>query len=298
MDFMAFAFPFNDPVAFPLGPINVRWYGLAYMAGLLLGWLYMRRLCRDDYVWGGPSPMKPEQADDFLLWATMGTVIGGRLGFFLFYEPSRFFTDPLSFFKIWEGGMAFHGGLLGVGLAIYLFARRNGIPVRALMDLCAATVPFGLFFGRLANFVNVEVYGRLTNVPWAVDFPLNKLAPQDIAACIQNNVTACGVRHPTQIYEAILEGLVMFVLIRYLTHTRRAYLSPGVATGAFLVAYGVFRIVAEYYKEWDMTQFFTTAYFSEAMVYSLPMMALGAYFIVTAKKTRTAMPAATVTRQA
>jgi phosphatidylglycerol:prolipoprotein diacylglycerol transferase len=213
--------------------------------------------------------MRPDQADDFLLWATLGTVIGGRLGFVLFYEPSMFAADPLRIFKIWEGGMAFHGGLLGVGLAIYLFARRNGVPVRSLMDLSAAAVPFGLFFGRLANFINGEVYGRLTDVPWAVVFPAQVLSPGDVV----------GPRHPTQIYEAILEGLVIFALIRYLTHSRLAFHRPGVATGAFLIAYGVFRIFAEYFKEWDMAQFFTTPYFSEAMIYSLPMIMLGAYYL-------------------
>ena len=162
MDLMAIAFPFNDPVAVKLGPLAIRWYGLAYMAGLLLGWLYMRRLCADERLWGEPSPMRPEQADDFLFWATLGTVIGGRLGFFLFYEPAMLFSHPLQFFRIWEGGMAFHGGILGVGLAIWLFGRRNRIPVRSLMDLSAAVVPFGLFFGRIANFINSEVVGRVS----------------------------------------------------------------------------------------------------------------------------------------
>ena len=173
MDLMAIAFPFNDPVAIHLGPLAIRWYGLAYMAGLLLGWLYMRRLCADERLWSGPSPMRPEQTDDFLFWATIGTVIGGRLGFFLFYEPGMILIkNPLQFFQIWQGGMAFWGGLLGVGLAIWLFApRRQRIPVRSLMDLSAAAVPFGLFFGRIANFINGEISGSLTYAPWAVSFP-------------------------------------------------------------------------------------------------------------------------------
>ncbi len=175
MDLMAIAFPFDDPVAIHLGPVAIRWYGLAYMAGLLLGWLYMRRLCQDRRLWGGPPPMQPYQADDFLFWATLGTVLGGRMGFFLFYEPSVLFRNPLQFFQIWQGGMAFHGGLLGVGLAIVLFARHHRIPVLSLMDLSAAAVPFGLFFGRLANFINAEIYGRLTDVSWAVDFPVRAL---------------------------------------------------------------------------------------------------------------------------
>jgi phosphatidylglycerol:prolipoprotein diacylglycerol transferase len=285
MDLMAIAFPFNDPVAVHLGPVSVRWYGLAYMAGLLLGWLYMRQLCQDERLWGGPAPMKPYQADDFLFWATLGTVIGGRLGFFLFYEPSLLLQNPLQFLRIWQGGMAFHGGLLGVGAAVLLFARVNRIPVRSLMDLSAAAVPFGLFFGRLANFVNGEIYGRLTNVPWAVEFPSSVLLKGDLP----------GPRHPTQLYEAFLEGAVMFIILRYFTHSRRSFVSPGLTTGVFLVAYGLFRIFVEYFKEWDTAEFFTTRYFSEGVVYSLPMIALGIYFIVAA---RPAKQAAGVTSQA
>jgi phosphatidylglycerol:prolipoprotein diacylglycerol transferase len=191
------------------------------------------------------------------------------------------FSHPLQFLRIWEGGMAFHGGLLGVGVAIWLFARRNRIPVRSLMDLSAAAVPFGLFFGRIANFINGEIYGRLADVPWAVDFPARVLAKGD----------ALGPRHPTQLYEAALEGVAMFLLLRYFTHSRLSLRSPGLTTGVFLMAYGVFRIFAEYFKEWDMAQFFTTAYFSEGVVYSLPMIALGAYFAATAKPLRSPSPA-------
>ncbi len=281
MDLMAIAFPFNDPVAVHLGPVAIRWYGLAYMAGLLLGWLYMRRLCADEGLWGGASPMQPDQVDDFLFWATLGTVLGGRLGFFLFYEPGMLFSHPLQIFRIWEGGMAFHGGLLGVGLAIWLFARRNRIPVRPLMDLSAAVAPFGLFFGRIANFINGEIYGRLSDVPWAVEFPARVLAKGD----------AFGPRHPTQLYEAALEGVVMVLLLRYFTHSRLCLRAPGLTTGVFLMAYGAFRIFAEYFKEWDMAQFFTTAYFSEGVVYSLPMIALGVYFVATARRLPASAPA-------
>ena len=282
MDLMAFAFPFNDPVAVHLGPLAIRWYGLAYMAGLLLGWLYMRRLCATERLWGGPSPMRPEQADDFLFWATVGTVVGGRLGFFLLYEPGLLFSHPLQIFRIWEGGMAFHGGLLGVGLAVLLFARRNRIPVRSLMDLSAAAVPFGLFFGRIANFINGEIYGHLTGVPWAVEFPARVLAKGDVF----------GPRHPTQLYEAALEGVVMFFLLRFFTHTRLSLRSPGFTAGVFLMAYGVFRIFVEYFKEWDGAEFFTTAYFSEGVVYSLPMIALGAWLAATARRRRSGLAAA------
>ncbi len=273
---MSVAFPFNDPVAIHLGPLAVRWYGLAYMCGLVLGWRYMRRLCEDERLWNGPAPMKPYQTDDFLFWATLGTVLGGRIGFFLFYEPWMLVRNPLQFFEIWHGGMAFHGGLLGVGLAVLVFARRNAIPVRSLMDLSAAAVPFGLFFGRIANFINGEIYGRLTDLPWAVDFPARLLLKGDVE----------GPRHPVQLYEAALEGLVMFALLRFFTHRLRSFLSPGLTAGIFLMAYAFFRIFAEYFKEWDMAQFFTTPYFSEGVVYSLPMLAYGAYLALSAKLAR------------
>ncbi len=271
---MAIAFPNIDPVAISIpipyvGSIPIRWYGLAYLAGLVLGWLYMRGLLRNERLWAGKPPMQPMQTDDFLLWATLGTVIGGRLGFILFYEPSIFIANPLKVFAVAEGGMAFHGGLLGVGIAIYLFARINRIPMLSLMDLTAAAVPFGLFFGRIANFINGEIYGRLSDVAWAVDFPVRVLLNED--------KPFSGPRHPTQIYEAFMEGILMFALLRFLTHHRGALRRPGLTTGAFLIAYGVFRSIAEYFKEWDKLQFFTTAYFSEGMVYSLPMIALGAY---------------------
>ena len=278
MDLMAIAFPFNDPVAIHIyKEYGIRWYGLAYMAGLLIGWLYMRRLCQERSLWAGPPPAQPFQVDDFLFWATLGTVLGGRIGFFLFYEPGMLLEDPLKFFVIWKGGMAFHGGLLGVGLAILLFARAQRIPVRPLMDLSAAAVPFGLFFGRIANFINAEIYGRLTDVPWAVEFPRHVL---------EENKHQIGPRHPTQLYEAFLEGMVIFFLLRFFTHRRRSFFSPGLTAGIFLIAYGVFRIFAEYFKEWDLNQAFTLApYFSEGVVYSLPMIALGVYFALSARGT-------------
>lgn len=276
MDQMAIAFPFGDPVAIHIyGQFGIRWYGLAYTAGLLLGWYYMRRLCEDKRLWGGPVPIQPYQADDFLFWATVGVVLGGRTGYFLLYEPGSLLKSPLQFFEIWQGGMAFHGGLLGVGLAVWLFARRERLPVRPLMDLAAAAAPFGLFFGRIANFINAEIYGRLTDVPWAVEFP---------RAVLVRAGHALGPRHPTQIYEALLEGAVMLALLRFFTHSRRSLASPGLTAGVFLMAYGAFRIFAEYFKEWDMAEFFTTPYFSEGVVYSLPMIAYGAYLAATAKK--------------
>lgn len=277
---MAIPFPGIEPVALKLGPVSIRWYGLAYLTGLVLGWLYMRRLLRTPDLWRGAPPMKAEQADDFLLWATLGTVIGGRLGFILLYEPSLFFRDPARIFAVWEGGMAFHGGLIGVTLAIVLFARWNNVPLLSLGDLTAAAVPLGLFFGRLANFINGEVYGRLTDVPWAVEFPASVLDAGHVF----------GPRHPTQLYEAFLEGIVLFLIIRAFTHSRHSLKEPGLTAGLFLFAYAIARIGVEFFKEWDYEQFFTTAYFSEGMIYSLPMMICGAFLMARAVR-RQALPA-------
>lgn len=269
MDMMAIAFPGLDPVAIAVGPVQVRWYGLAYLAGLTLGWLYMRRLLRNERLWSGPAPMRPEQTDDFLLWATLGTVVGGRLGHVLLYQPGTYFADPLSIFAVWQGGMSFHGGLIGVITAIVLFARWNGIPVFSLGDLTAAAVPIGLFFGRTANFINGEVYGRLTDMPWGVVFPASVLAPGHLV----------GPRHPAQLYEAVLEGIVLFLVLRYFTHRRGALASPGLVSGVFLAGYAAARIFAEMFKEWNPALFFTTEYFSQGMVYSVPMLVFGIYLI-------------------
>jgi phosphatidylglycerol:prolipoprotein diacylglycerol transferase len=277
MQLMAIPFPGIDPVAIALGPVHIRWYGLAYLTGLVLGWLYMRRLLTTPELWRGAAPMKPEQADDFLLWATLGTVIGGRLGFILLYEPGLFLRDPARIFAVWEGGMAFHGGLIGVTLAIVLFARLNTLPLLSLGDLAAATAPFGLFFGRLANFINGEVYGRLTDVPWAVEFP----------AAVLDAGHVFGPRHPTQLYEAFLEGIVLFLVIRHCTHSRSWLKQPGFTAGLFLFGYAIARISVEFYKQWDYEQFFTTAYVSEGMIYSLPMLLCGAILMARATRRRT-----------
>jgi phosphatidylglycerol---prolipoprotein diacylglyceryl transferase len=277
MELMAIPFPSIDRVAFSFGWLKVRWYGIAYLAGLTLGWLYMRRLVQNATLWRSTPAMTPLQTDDFLLWMTLGTVVGGRVGYFLFYEPGSFLNHPLQFFIVWEGGMAFHGGLLGVTLAIILFARINRLSILSVGDLCGAIIPFGLFFGRIANFINAEMYGKLTNVPWAVEFPVTISGfPEPVFQA----------RHPTQLYEAFFEGILMFFLMRYLTHSRLAFKRPGLVAGSFLLAYGVARIGVEFFKEWDYTQYFTTAYFSEGMVYSLPMLAVGAYLVLHAVRAK------------
>jgi len=256
-------YPEIDPIAFTLGPVSVRWYGLAYMFGLLFAWVYVRRLLQTPALWPGQPPITPDKTDDLLLWATLGIVVGGRLGNVLLFDPAYYFANPLEIFAVWKGGMAFHGGLLGSILATYLFARLNKVPMFTIADLVCAGAPVGIFFGRLANFINQEVVGRISDVPWAVVFPL----------------VGEPARHPSQLYEAALEGLLLFALLRYFTHTRMALGSAGLVTGVFLLGYGIARIFCEFFRDYDPGHALATAYTSASMAYSLPMIAFGAYLI-------------------
>lgn len=271
MNLLVLPYPVINEIAVDFGFISIRWYGLAYMFGLLLGWLYIRRLLNNAELWPqykpAGAPIKAHQSDDMLIWVTLGVVIGGRLGFVLLYEPSYFIKNPLEVFFIWHGGMAFHGGLLGAGAALALFARRNKAPVLSIFDLAAAAVPIGLFFGRIANFINGEIFGRVTTVPWAMVFPEGGPDP----------------RHPSQLYEAFLEGIVLFFILRLLTHRKGALATPGRVTGVFLIGYGCARIFVEYFKEYDPQQFFTLWPITAGMVYSVPMILLGLYFLRQAK---------------
>lgn len=255
----AIPFPMIDPVAVSFGPIVIRWYALAYIAGILLGWFYAIRLTRNDAIWGGPSPVSRAQLDDFVLWLTFGVILGGRLGYVLFYNPGHYLSHPAEIIRVWEGGMAFHGGLLGVLVAIVWFARRNGIPPLSLADIVTASVTFGLFFGRIANFVNAELWGRVTDLPWAVVFP--GAGPQG--------------RHPSQLYEATLEGVALFVILRILTHRYGALRKPGVVTGTFVAGYGFFRFLIEFVREPDVHIGFLPGGLTMGMVLSLPMIAIG-----------------------
>jgi phosphatidylglycerol:prolipoprotein diacylglycerol transferase len=223
-------FPEIDPVAIAIGPFVVRWYALAFIAGLLAGWGYMVTLLRRP-----PVTMTSQQVGDFFSWAIVGVIVGGRLGFVGFYQPDFFLSNPLQILAFWNGGMSFHGGLLGVIVAIILYARRHEILVLTLGDLVAAAAPIGLFLGRLANFINGELYGRATDVPWAVVFPDGG----DIG------------RHPSQIYEAGLEGLFLFVILFALARFARARYRPGLLTGVFLLGYGSARTFVEFFRQPD-----------------------------------------------
>ena len=263
MGVLAIPFPEIDPVALWLGPLSVKWYGLAYMAGLLLGWLYVKRLLRQDRLWpGNKRPFAPDKADDLLLYMTIGVLVGGRLGNVLFYEPGYYLQNPLEIPAVWKGGMAFHGGLVGSIVAIVLFARRNRVGAWTALDICAAATPIGLFFGRLANFINAELWGRPTDVPWA--FVFKEAGPMP--------------RHPSQLYEAGLEGLVLFVLLWWLMHARLALHKPGIVAGTFMAGYGLARSFCELYREPD----FSVGPLSAGVLYSLPMVAFGVWMIFTA----------------
>ena len=269
---LAISFPALDPVAFRIGPIYglgpvlVRWYGLAYMAGLLLGWLYLRHLLERSTLWAGDiAPFSRQACEDLLLAMTIGIIVGGRLGQVLLYHPGEYLREPLEILKVWNGGMSFHGGLIGAGLAAGWFAHRHGAPRLSVFDACSAVVPFGLLFGRLANFINGEHWGNITNLPWGVVFP--------------HAGAGLFPRHPSQLYEAILEGVVLFLVLRYFTHTRLALKYPGRVTGVFLVGYGLARIVCELFREPETGAPFNLGLVTTGMIYSLPMIVLGWFLL-------------------
>lgn len=258
-------FPNFDPVIFHIGPLAIRWYALAYVAGILLGWRYAVGLVRNARLWGGKAPTATgEQIDDLILWITLGVIVGGRIGYILFYAPNLIWTEPLEIFQVWKGGMSFHGGFIGVVVAIIAFARANRIDMFKLGDLVAPAVPIGLFFGRIANFINGELWGRPTGVPWAIQFP------------------AAGVeyRHPSQLYEAALEGIVLFFVLRYLTHNRLWLQRRGAVCGLFMVGYAVFRIALEGVREPDaqMLPFFQTV-LTMGTLLSIPMALVGVWLL-------------------
>ena len=259
MPLLVLPFPQIDPVLVEFGPFAVRWYALAYIAGLMFGWWYLRRLAADDALWDGRARPTPLDVDDLLVWITFGVILGGRAGYVLFYGEG-YLADPLQILMVWHGGMSFHGGLAGAAAAMWLFARRRGLPVWSLWDMAAAAVPVGLFLGRLANFVNGELFGRPTDVPWAMVFPAGGPEP----------------RHPSQLYEAALEGLVLFVVLLVLVHAFRALARPGVATGVFGLGYGLARFAVEFFREPDaQVGYLAGGWLTMGMLLSLPLAAAG-----------------------
>lgn len=269
--------------------LALRWYALAYLAGLLAGFWVVRRLMRRPGLWpASHAPMAPERADDLLTAIILGVILGGRLGFVLFYQPLHYLAHPLDIVKVWEGGMSFHGGFLGVVVAGLLFARRYGVPALQLADAMALVTPIGLFFGRLANFVNAELWGRPTSLPWGVIFPGE--AAQDCPDALPG---LCA-RHPSQLYEAGLEGLLLGLLL-WLLMRRGALRRPGLVTGVFLAGYGAARFAVEFVRQADQ-QFITPdnpmGYvihagglgLSMGQVLSLPMILAGVFLIARARR--------------
>jgi phosphatidylglycerol---prolipoprotein diacylglyceryl transferase len=257
----ALAFPIIDPVAIELGPIVIRWYALAYIAGLLLGWRFCILLIRRP-----PLFTTAEKLDDLLLYATLGVILGGRLGYVLFYKPAFFAANPLEIFMVWHGGMSFHGGFLGVVIASYIFARRQGIAPLLLADLLAAAAPIGLFFGRIANFINGELFGRASDVPWAMVFPHGGPLP----------------RHPSQLYEAGLEGLALFVIVAIAALVTQARHRPGLILGLFLIGYGCARGAVELFREPDAHLGFIFGPITMGQILSAPMIVVGVIILIAA----------------
>jgi phosphatidylglycerol:prolipoprotein diacylglycerol transferase len=262
---LALPFPHFDPVLLQLGPFAIRWYALAYIAGILIGWLYARAIIRSQRLWGGPAPMAAADYDDFVVWVTLGIILGGRTGYVLFYNPGYFAEHPLEALQLWKGGMSFHGGFTGCVAAVVLFAKSRGIPVLSLGDVTCAVGPIGLFLGRLANFINGELWGRPADVPWAMVFPSGGPLP----------------RHPSQLYEAALEGLLLLALLALLVRGG-ALRRPGLIIGAFAVGYAVTRSFAELFREPDAQLGFLWGGLTMGMLLSLPLLLFGIALIVIA----------------
>src|SRR6201986_1862981 len=267
MPFLTIAFPVFNPVAISIGPIAIRWYALAYIGGIVLGWIYARALVKNDRLWGGPAPITLLQLDDFILWVTLGIILGGRTGYVLFYNFPFFLQNPAEIFELWKGGMSFHGGFMGCVIAVIWFARKNDVPILSLGDLTTAVAPIGLFLGRIANFLHGELWARPPDpdLPWAMVFPTGGPIP----------------RHPSQLYEATLEGIVLFTLLAVMIRMG-ALKRPGLILGSFIAFYGFARIVGEHFREPDPQLGFLWGGLTMGMLLSLPMILAGAIIIVVA----------------
>lgn len=285
-------FPNIDPTLFSVSlfgiELAIRWYALAYIAGLVLGWRYVAALCARPGLWGPRgAPMRPERTDDLLTWMVLAVILGGRIGYVLFYQPAFFLANPGQILAVWQGGMSFHGGLIGVATGIILFCLRNGFRILSVGDAVAAAAPIGIFFGRIANFINGELWGKPSTLPWAVMFPgQGAVCPPDW--------TAVCARHPSQLYEALLEGLVLFTVL-LLAIRNGALARPGRVFGLFLIGYALSRMVVELFRQAD-AQFVTPDNpaghvlalgqwgLTMGQILSLPMLALGLFLYLRARR--------------
>lgn len=271
---MALDFPALDPTAFSIGPFEVRWYALAYITGFLIGWQYCLRLVtkksgeNDTAFRHKYHPAYPgrEHLDDLLTWIILGVILGGRIGYTLFYHPEYYMGHPLEIFKVWQGGMSFHGGLLGAGLAAIIYALSKKILVLGILDILSAATPIGLFLGRIANFINGELYGRPSDVPWAVVFPSTDGQP----------------RHPSQLYEAALEGLVLWMILYICIRAYKALNRPGLVTGLFLSGYGVMRFFVEFFRAPDAHLGYLTFGLTMGQILTLPLILAGIWLFTRA----------------
>jgi phosphatidylglycerol:prolipoprotein diacylglycerol transferase len=266
---LAIAFPVFDPVAVAIGPFAIRWYALAYIGGIVLGWIYARAIIRNERLWGGKAPFTVTDFDDFILWVTLGIILGGRTGYVLFYNLPHFAQHPAEILELWKGGMSFHGGFLGCVAAVLLFGWKRNISVLSLGDVTCAVGPIGLLLGRLANFINGELWGRAADpsLPWAMVFPHGGPLP----------------RHPSQLYEAGLEGIVLFVALALLIRAG-ALKRPGFVIGAFAALYGLARIAAEFFREPDPQLGFLWGGLTMGMLLSVPMIVAGLVFMAAARR--------------
>jgi phosphatidylglycerol:prolipoprotein diacylglycerol transferase len=277
MPFLLIDFPVFDPIAVQIGPIAIRWYALAYIVGIIAGWIYARALVKNERLWAGEVPITLVQLDDFILWVTIGIIVGGRTGYVLFYNLAFFIQHPAEIFELWKGGMSFHGGFLGCVAAVMLFARRNTISILSLGDITTAVAPIGLLLGRLANFINSELWGRPADpsLPWAMVFPNGGPEP----------------RHPSQLYEAGLEGILLFVVLAVMIRIG-ALKRPGLILGSFITLYGVARITGELFREPDPQLGFLWGGLTMGMLLSVPMIIIGIIIIVAAVRRKAPSPVA------
>ncbi|MGY3620871.1 prolipoprotein diacylglyceryl transferase [Bradyrhizobium sp. USDA 10063] len=275
MPFLLIDFPVFDPIAISIGPIAIRWYALAYICGIVIGWIYARAMIKNEKLWGGPAPITLTQMDDFILWVTLGIIVGGRTGYVLFYNLPFFVQHPAEIFELWKGGMSFHGGFLGCVVAVMWFARRNRVPILSLGDMTTAVAPIGLFLGRLANFINSELWGRPADpsLPWAIVFPNGGPLP----------------RHPSQLYEAGLEGILLFTILAVMIRMG-ALKRPGLVLGSFILIYGIARIIGEHFREPDPQLGFLWGGLTMGMLLSVPMVIVGTIMVVMAWRRRAPQP--------
>jgi phosphatidylglycerol:prolipoprotein diacylglycerol transferase len=260
---LSLAYPAIDPIAIQIGPLAIHWYALAYIAGLLIGWRYIL-----GYINKPPYVMTRAQVDDLLFWATLGVILGGRTGYVLFYNFDFYAAHPIDILKVWQGGMSFHGGMLGVIIAVFAFARHRGISFLGVIDAVAAAAPIGLFFGRIANFINGELFGRVTDVPWAMVFPRGGPEP----------------RHPSQLYEAGMEGIILFLILLSLSRKESLRSRPGVVGGTFLAGYGICRIIGEFFRQPDAQLGYLEFGATMGQLLSIPMVLVGIGVVIYALK--------------